>query len=77
MVSVLQESRVHLHLASQHGLHFLPHLVPGGDLFVARGELAVLRDHTQLFLPFQRLHVPKEWADNPLRGDQLLRSIDS
>ena len=51
VVGVLHEARVDFHLAAQHGLERLRHLVPRRDLLVARGELAVLRDDAQLLLP--------------------------
>src|SRR5262245_29110304 len=50
VVSVLEEPRIDLHLAAQYGLHRLRHIFPRWDLRVARGEPAVLRDHTQLLL---------------------------
>ena len=55
VVGVLQEARVDLHLPAQHGLERLRHLVPGRDLLVARGELAVRRDDAQLLLPGEGL----------------------
>ena len=42
VVGVFHEARVDLHLPAQHRLERLRHLVPGRDLLVARGELAVL-----------------------------------
>ena len=51
VVGVLQESRVDLHLAAQHGLESFRHVVPRRDFFVALGELAILRDDAQLLLP--------------------------
>ncbi len=50
-VGVLQEPGVHLHLAGQHRLEFLGHVVPGGDLRVTCGQFGVGRDHPQLLLP--------------------------
>ena len=41
VVGVLQEAGIDLHLAAQHRLQLLRHLVPGRDLLVPRRELAV------------------------------------
>ena len=51
VVGVLQESRVDFHLAAQHRLESFRHVVPGRDLFMALGELAIFRDDAQLLLP--------------------------
>ena len=51
MVGVFQEARIDLHLAAQHRLERFWHVVPSRNFFVARRELAVLRDHAELFLP--------------------------
>jgi hypothetical protein len=50
IVSVLQESGVYLHLALEHRLDLVRHLVPGGNLGMARGQVAVRRDDAQRFL---------------------------
>ena len=55
VVGVLEEAGVHLHLADQHRLERLGHVVPGRDLVVAPGELGVGRDHAQCLLPLDRL----------------------
>ena len=55
VVGVLQEAGVHLHLADQHRLERLGHVVPGRDLVVASGQLGVGRDHAQCLLPLDRL----------------------
>ena len=55
VVGVLHEARIDLHLPAQHGLERLGHLVPGRDLLVARGELAVRRDDAELLLPGEGL----------------------
>ena len=46
-VGVLEEPGVHLHLAREHRLEVVGHVVPGRDLVVPRGELGVGRDHAQ------------------------------
>ena len=51
VVGVLEEPGVDLHLPGQHRLELLGHVVPGGDLFVPRGQLGVLRDDPQFLLP--------------------------
>src|SRR5829696_297214 len=55
VVGVLQEPGVDLHLAGQHRLERLGHVVPGRDLVVAAGKLGVGRDHAQCLLPLDRL----------------------
>ncbi len=55
VVGVLQETGVNLHLAGQHRLHLLGHLVPGRDALAACGEVRVGRDHAELLLPRERL----------------------
>src|SRR5213079_3209144 len=50
VVSEFQVAGVVLHLAGQHRLERFVHVVPGRDLRVAGGQLAVRRDHAQLFL---------------------------
>ena len=47
VVGELEEARVDLHLAAQHRLQLLRHVVPGRDLLVARGQLGVRRDHAR------------------------------
>ena len=51
VVGVLEEPGVDLHLAGQHRLELVGHVVPGGDLVVPGGELGVGRDHPELLLP--------------------------
>ena len=55
VIGVLHEAGVHLHLAAQHRLEPVRHLVPARDLLVARRELAVGRDDAQLLLACERL----------------------
>ena len=43
VVGVLQEPGEHLHLAGQHRLELVGHVVPGRDLGVAGGQLGVRR----------------------------------
>ena len=54
VVGLLEETGVDLHLARQHRLELVGHVVPGRDLFVARGQLGVGGDHAQLLLPRER-----------------------
>jgi hypothetical protein len=49
VVGVLEEPGVHLHLARQHRLQRVGHVVPGRDLGVTRRQLGVGRDDTELF----------------------------
>ena len=61
VVGVLEEAGVDLHLAREHRLQLVRHVVPGRDLVVARGQLGVGRDDAQLLLAGERalaLHVP-------------------
>ena len=55
VVGVLQEPGIDLHLAAQHRLERLRHVVPGRNILGACGKLAILRDHAQLLLAGQRL----------------------
>jgi hypothetical protein len=55
MVGVLQEPGVHLHLAGQHRLERLVHVVPGRDLLVPLGQLGVLGDDPEGLLPLEGL----------------------
>ena len=50
VVGVLQEPGEHLHLAGQHRLELVGHVVPGRDLGVAGGELGVRGDDAELLL---------------------------
>ena len=50
MVGVLEEAGVDLHLAGEDRLQLVGHLLPGGDLGRARGQLGVGGDHAQLLL---------------------------
>ena len=54
-VGVGQEPGVDLHLAGQHRLEVVGHLVPVRDLRVERGELRIGRDHAELLLPLEDL----------------------
>ena len=54
-VGVLEEPGVHLHLALEHRLELVGHVVPRGDQVVARRELGVGRDHAELLLPGEGL----------------------
>ena len=61
VVGVLEEPGVHLHLAREHRLELVGHVVPRGDLGVAGGQLGVGRDDPELLLPGEgalALHVP-------------------
>src|SRR5581483_8806960 len=55
MIGKLKEARVDLHLTREHSLKFRRKRIPGGNLFRAHGELAVLRNHAELFLTRERL----------------------
>ena len=55
VVGVLQEAGVDLHLAREHRLELVGHVVPGRDLGRARGQLGVGRDHAELLLARERL----------------------
>ena len=50
VVGVLEEAGVDLHLAGEHGLQLVRHVVPGGDLLGARRQLGVRRDDAELLL---------------------------
>jgi hypothetical protein len=50
VVGVLQEPGVDLHLAGQHRLEVLGHVVPGRDLGRPGGQLGVLGNHPELLL---------------------------
>ena len=50
VVGVLQEPGVDLHLAGQHRLELVGHVVPGRDLGRAGGQLGVGGDHPELLL---------------------------
>ena len=51
MVGVFQEPGIDLHLATQDGLQIFRHGLPGRNLLVADGQLAILRDDTEFLLP--------------------------
>jgi len=55
VVGVLHEPGVDLHLPREKGLHVVGHVVPRGDLFVARGQLGVGRNDAERLLPRERL----------------------
>ena len=50
MVGLLEEAGVDLHLAGQHRLQLRRHVIPAGNLFMARGQFRVLGHHAQLLL---------------------------
>ena len=54
VVGVLEEARVDLHLAREHRLQVVRHVVPRGDLLRALGELRLGRDHAELLLSRDR-----------------------
>ena len=54
VVGVLEEARVDLHLAREHRLQVVRHLVPGGDLGRPLGQLRVREDHAELLLTGER-----------------------
>ena len=54
VVGVLEEARVDLHLAREHRLQVVGHLVPCRDLLRALGELRLGRDHAELLLLRER-----------------------
>src|SRR3954469_2666133 len=51
---MLEEPRVDLHLALQHGLEVLVHLIPAGYLGRSRRQLRVHRHDSTLLLAFER-----------------------
>ena len=55
MVGVLQEAGVDLHLAREHRLEVVGHVVPGRDLLGPVGQLGLGRDHAELLLPCEGL----------------------
>ena len=55
VVGVLEEAGVDLHLAGEDGLQVVGHVVPGGDLLGAGGQLRLGRDHAELLLARERL----------------------
>ena len=50
VIRLLQEARVELHLAGEHRLEVVGHLIPARDLVVPLGQFGVLRNHAQLLL---------------------------
>ena len=54
VVGVLEEAGIHLHLAGEHRLQVVRHVVPGGDLLRPLGQLRVRRDDAELLLPRER-----------------------
>ena len=54
MVGVLEETGVHLHLAGQHRLQLVGHVVPRRDLGMTNGQLGLRRDDPELLLAGQR-----------------------
>ena len=55
VVGVLEEAGVDLHLAGEDRLELIGHVVPGGDLVVARCQLRVLGNDPELLLAGQDL----------------------
>jgi hypothetical protein len=55
VVGVLEEAGVHLHLADEHRLERLGHVVPGRDLLVTAGQLGVGGDDPEGLLPLDGL----------------------
>ncbi len=51
VIGVFHVACIDLHLTAQDRLEGIRHVVPGGDLFVANGKLAVRRDDTKFLLP--------------------------
>jgi hypothetical protein len=68
VVGVLQEPGVDLHLAGQHRLELLVHVLPGRDLLMPPGELGVLGDDAELLLAGERLLRSRSqpWSKRPL-----------
>ena len=61
VVGLLEEPGVDLHLAGQHRLELRGHVVPRGNLVVARGQFGVLGTTPKLFLLVKHplaLHIP-------------------
>ena len=50
VVGVLEEAGVDLHLAGEHRLEVVGHVVPGGDLVGPGGQLGIGRDDAELLL---------------------------
>ena len=68
VVGVLHEPGVDLHLAGQHRLEVVGHVVPRRDLGWAGGELGVGRDHAEVLLPGEDLlaqRVPARRRSGP------------
>ena len=55
VVGVLEEAGVDLHLAREHRLELVGHVVPGWDLLVPRRQLRLRRHDPKLLLPFEDL----------------------
>ena len=54
VVGVLEEARVDLHLAREHRLQVVRHVVPGRNLLRPLGQLRLGRDHAELLLSRER-----------------------
>ena len=50
MIRVLEKPGIDFHLACEHRLQIIRHLVPGGNLLVALDELGIFRNDAQLLL---------------------------
>ena len=77
-VGVLHEGRIHLHLALEDRLERRVHVVPGGDLGRAHGEVRVLPDHAKLLLTGERdlaLLVPTVGELPLVLVDPFLRDV--
>jgi hypothetical protein len=55
VIGVLEESRVDLHLTRQYRLEVFRHVLPGGDLLVARSQLRIGGNHAEFLLTRERL----------------------
>ena len=78
VVGVLQEPGVDLHLAGQHRLQLVGHVVPRRDLGVPGGQLGVRRDDPQLLLAGEgalALDVPAVVEGSDVAVGPLLRDV--
>ena len=55
VVCVLEEAGVDLHLAGEHGLQLVGHVVPGGNLLMPSSQLGLVGDDAERLLPFDDL----------------------
>ena len=78
MVGVRHEPGVHLHLARQHRLQLIRHVVPRRDLLGPGGELGVGRDHAERLLPLEDLRpqrIPPGVEAAPVAVDPVVRCL--